>query len=534
MIFIISNYRHEGRKLKQELRCHAVLCPSASKARFMSERLKERLHQALIDFKKEKVWRQNARLSLANSTCDNPTMPYRKVLCSVSGNYRPPIERGKAAPKLKIIEEVIVEEDESISEEVYGEEEVIPSTGVNQRAIDCPTNQLTGEASYSSFDNGLIVGLLDEDTSTNYKRLSVCSDNLSVVTTETTVISEPDMSVDPHSSSAHPNTQIISISEGQLIDVSDDPRPRPKPAPRTSLGKTSLSSSSEVPATCQDDANTCGITITNGCDPKVDNCESSDEDEEDIVTNYLDKMSIDQQNQLLLDNQQLRANSYSSHSPDSHRFSTKSDSSVVGDNDEIEDDEDGKRNEMVVLNRSMAGVTHDVVIESKITSSKGDQDTISDESGYSEDSNAISTANCPLSSSTSPEVTVKLIDKNFAKDNNNGANINKNTPTATATSKISSDLSNIIITQTHTENVSHDKPFDELSKITDSSLANNGDTQVQEDPTVHGVLISDFSTSERLKYLERSRQMSAESKLSASAAPPDFFQNKIQEFVINI
>jgi hypothetical protein len=40
---------------------------------------------------------------------------------------------------------------------------------VNQRAIDCPTNQLTGEASYSSFDNGLIVGLLDDDTSTNYK-----------------------------------------------------------------------------------------------------------------------------------------------------------------------------------------------------------------------------------------------------------------------------------------------------------------------------------------------------------------------------
>merc|ERR1712226_1718175 len=114
-------YRHEGRKMKQELRCHAVLCPSASKARFMSERLKERLHQALIDFKKEKVWRQNARLSLANSTCDNPTMPYRKVLNSVSGNYRPPIERGKAAPKLKIIEEVIIEEDESLHEDVNDE-----------------------------------------------------------------------------------------------------------------------------------------------------------------------------------------------------------------------------------------------------------------------------------------------------------------------------------------------------------------------------------------------------------------------------
>ena len=100
-------FRHEGRKMKQELRCHAVLCQSDSKAKAMAQRLQERLHQALVDFKKEKVSRQNARLSLANSVYDNPTMPRRKILLHTgSSNYRPPIEKAKSAPKLKVIEEV--------------------------------------------------------------------------------------------------------------------------------------------------------------------------------------------------------------------------------------------------------------------------------------------------------------------------------------------------------------------------------------------------------------------------------------------
>ena len=99
--------------MKQELRCHAVLCPSENKARLMAKRLKERLHQALIDFKKEKVWRQNARLSLANAADEQKTMPFRKIMLQAgSSNYRPPLEKGKSAPKLKVIEEVIFEEDE--------------------------------------------------------------------------------------------------------------------------------------------------------------------------------------------------------------------------------------------------------------------------------------------------------------------------------------------------------------------------------------------------------------------------------------
>jgi len=106
-------YRHEGRKMKQELRCHAVLCPKEDKAKQMSSNLTDRLHQALVDFKKDKISRQNARLSLANSIHSNPSMPYRKLLLQAGTcNYKPPIERSKSAPKLSAIEEADLEEED--------------------------------------------------------------------------------------------------------------------------------------------------------------------------------------------------------------------------------------------------------------------------------------------------------------------------------------------------------------------------------------------------------------------------------------
>ncbi|XP_067014577.2 uncharacterized protein [Anabrus simplex] len=106
-------YRHEGRKLKQELRCHAVLCPKEAVARRMASQLRAKLAQALSEFKRDKVCRQNARLSLANSVYDNPSLPRRKILLSTgSHNYRPPLERSKSAPKLMVIEESVEEEVE--------------------------------------------------------------------------------------------------------------------------------------------------------------------------------------------------------------------------------------------------------------------------------------------------------------------------------------------------------------------------------------------------------------------------------------
>ncbi|CAG9813873.1 unnamed protein product [Phaedon cochleariae] len=66
---------------------------------------------ALMEFKRDKISRQNARLSLVNSVYENPTIPRRKILLSTgSHNYKPPLERSKSAPKLTSIEEIIEEE----------------------------------------------------------------------------------------------------------------------------------------------------------------------------------------------------------------------------------------------------------------------------------------------------------------------------------------------------------------------------------------------------------------------------------------
>ncbi|GBP79926.1 Protein FAM43A [Eumeta japonica] len=110
-------YRHEGKKLKHELRCHAVLCSKESISKRITEDLQMKLRQALIEFKKDRISKQNARLSLANSVYDNPSMPRRKILLSVGAtNYRPPLERSKSAPKLGAIEEMCSEEDEEEAE----------------------------------------------------------------------------------------------------------------------------------------------------------------------------------------------------------------------------------------------------------------------------------------------------------------------------------------------------------------------------------------------------------------------------------
>ena len=138
--------------MKQELRCHAVLCPSENKARLMAKRLKEKLHQALVDFKKEKVWLQNARLSLANATDEQKMMPFRKIMLQAgSSNYRPPLEKGKSAPKLKVIEEVIVEEDEdqlsssasSPEDEDEEDELTLTSDLVMVYKVLCEKNEIT-------------------------------------------------------------------------------------------------------------------------------------------------------------------------------------------------------------------------------------------------------------------------------------------------------------------------------------------------------------------------------------------------------
>ena len=69
-------YRHEGRKLKQELRCHAVLCSSETKAMEAAKNLSNRIATALHEYRKEKSLRENARLLQArNLRCLSALIP---------------------------------------------------------------------------------------------------------------------------------------------------------------------------------------------------------------------------------------------------------------------------------------------------------------------------------------------------------------------------------------------------------------------------------------------------------------------------
>lgn len=147
-------YRHEGRRLKQELRCHAVLCPKAEKAEAMASQLRVRLANALQEFRREKVTRQNARLSIMHAIYDSSNLPRRKVLLSTgSSNYRPPLERSKSAPKLGAIEESLEEEDEeainSEVEEEYIVEEDEPTPVFIQPAQEDDNHDIGGSSTVS-------------------------------------------------------------------------------------------------------------------------------------------------------------------------------------------------------------------------------------------------------------------------------------------------------------------------------------------------------------------------------------------------
>lgn len=110
-------YRHATRHLNQELRCHAILCGKEENAQIMVNQLNLKLTDALQEFRREKLSRQNNRLSVANSLSILPTMPRRKqLLITGSTNFRPPLQRVRSAPKLSSIEELEEDDDDMDSE----------------------------------------------------------------------------------------------------------------------------------------------------------------------------------------------------------------------------------------------------------------------------------------------------------------------------------------------------------------------------------------------------------------------------------
>lgn len=126
-------YRHEGKKMRQELRCHAVFCPSPEKAAKMVTMLNQRLACALQEFRREKKSRginivSGSNISSLQQKLQPRTIPLRRqILAKGSANFRPPLERSKSAPKLtSILEEDFYsdnDDEDQVSQEEYEFEE---------------------------------------------------------------------------------------------------------------------------------------------------------------------------------------------------------------------------------------------------------------------------------------------------------------------------------------------------------------------------------------------------------------------------
>ncbi|XP_064638248.1 protein FAM43A-like [Lineus longissimus] len=107
-------YRHEGKKMKVDLRCHAVLCKNESKAKAIAVMLHEKLSLALRAFMTEKNSKQRARLLMQRTkSLPKPggAMPLRKKLLSTAENFKPSVEKSSSAPKLNDISEGVEPED---------------------------------------------------------------------------------------------------------------------------------------------------------------------------------------------------------------------------------------------------------------------------------------------------------------------------------------------------------------------------------------------------------------------------------------
>ncbi|XP_071116475.1 protein FAM43A-like [Haliotis cracherodii] len=101
-------YRHEGKKMKMELRCHAVLCKNELKAKSMALQLHEKLSFALKEFQRDKVRKQNSRLVLQRTNSlpkAGSVLPLRKQMLSTATNFKPPVSKSNTAPKLGAITE---------------------------------------------------------------------------------------------------------------------------------------------------------------------------------------------------------------------------------------------------------------------------------------------------------------------------------------------------------------------------------------------------------------------------------------------
>ncbi|VDL69243.1 unnamed protein product [Nippostrongylus brasiliensis] len=150
-------YKHDGKRLKPELRCHAVLCKRSSDPYTMHTKLQEFLHAALQEYRREKLAVQNARLT-GMTGCPQR----KKLLHSGSLNFRPPVCRSKSAPRLGSIDEE--QEVESDKESVCYQAAPEATRSVSDASSNEPSTDFSLEASEDSSGNStdLVNGYLEE------------------------------------------------------------------------------------------------------------------------------------------------------------------------------------------------------------------------------------------------------------------------------------------------------------------------------------------------------------------------------------
>lgn len=432
--------------MKQELRCHGVLCSSEAKAKTMATKLQERLHQALIDFRKEKISRQNARLSLANTIYDNPTMPQRKILLHTGSiNYRPPISRGRSAPKLHVIEEGNLEEDQESRHEVPDVAESSDGTSlVGEERCD---TAILHDAGVSTPFTEEDVGNTEEENDES----EICSGTESLACSkvhtedEDNTISFRPMNKE-HKRLTNSITRRDHLSNEALVSGSDYlsyiAEEDEKSVLTTFLGNSSADEKS-LTKTATTEAVSCDFASRKKDDP-------------------------------------LEMGS-SSNTPTSKRFST-----FPGIKLGSVDDDDHHTWSGEALNDPLPGKLISMI---KVT----EQDILSDESGYSDESTT-STAHTIVSNAT----VMSIHHKNTV--------INKKRPKNLLSGKTTFVLMNSseLDDQNHKEDGSKKVESSRTLQAGDEKVASSvGEEDSPCDLTVHSAVISDMSMLERRRYLDR-------------------------------
>lgn len=149
-------YKHEGRRMKPELRCHAVLCKKVLEPQTISNGLQIRLKDALMEYKREKLATERAR-KYSSYSAGGTLLPSRKLLLQTGTlNFRPPVSRSKSVPRLNSIDEVDEQEELSTFEE--DEELFLSSDTDSAMSYNYRTTPLGSTSDRRSFE-----GLAEED-----------------------------------------------------------------------------------------------------------------------------------------------------------------------------------------------------------------------------------------------------------------------------------------------------------------------------------------------------------------------------------